>query len=120
MRGTVLRPTGFFNDMAEVFEMARKGTAWIVGDGDIRFNPIHGADLADVVARAVSDPEMSDDLERGGPEVFTMREMVELAFEVLGRPPRIRSVPPIFLSLLRYLTRPFNPNLSTFLAFFVR
>ncbi|CAN5849294.1 hypothetical protein BH23GEM7_BH23GEM7_08300 [soil metagenome] len=30
----------------------------------------------------------------GSHEIFTRREIVELAFDVLGRPPQVRSLPP--------------------------
>lgn len=49
---TVICPTGYFNDMAEVFRMAERGTAYVIGDA--RMNPIHGADLAGVCADAVA------------------------------------------------------------------
>ncbi len=42
----VLRPSGYFSDMGEFLEMARKGRVFLVGRGRNRTNPIHGADLA--------------------------------------------------------------------------
>jgi len=42
----VLRPTGYFSDMGEMLEMARRGRVWLIGSGKSRVNPIHGADLA--------------------------------------------------------------------------
>ena len=52
---TVLRPTGYFSDLGEVFEMARKGRVRLFGDGKSRINPIHGADLAVACADALVD-----------------------------------------------------------------
>ena len=53
MRATVVRPNGFFNDMREMFDMAKRGRVWLVGSGAGRFNPIHGADLATATAEAI-------------------------------------------------------------------
>ena len=54
---TVVRPTGYFSDMSEVLEMARKGRVWLIGSGANRVNPIHGADLAVVCADAIESRE---------------------------------------------------------------
>ena len=88
---TVICPTGFFSDMEEFLKMARAGRVYLFGDGSNRINPIHGVDLAEVCADALVSREQQ--LEVGGPEVFTYREIAELAFEVLGKPSRITCVP---------------------------
>ena len=107
---TIFRPTGFFNDMEEFFRMCQKGTGWSLGDGSLCFNPIHGADLARVIAQSVGDPAQAGrDLSVGGPDVFTYRQILELAFETLGTPPRIRSVPFWLLRVAAAATRPFSP-----------
>lgn len=116
MRWTILRPTGYFNDMADYFAMARRGTAWIIGDGRGKINPIHGADLAAEAVRAVVDPSLWDAGEDvGGPETFTLRELAELAFAVLGRPPRIRTISPALLRGAAALIRPVNGNVAALL-----
>jgi len=51
----VIRPTGFFSDMSEVLRRASSGRVYLVGDGEKRINPIHGADLAKVCVDASSD-----------------------------------------------------------------
>lgn len=115
---TVFRPTGFFNDMAEFFEMARKGRVWLVGDGARRLNPIHGADLAAFIADALGDPAAEGrELPAGGPDTLSQREIGALAFEVLGRPARFGRLPPGLLRGAGALAAPFSPNLSNFLRF---
>jgi uncharacterized protein YbjT (DUF2867 family) len=42
---TVVRPTGFFSDMADILTMTRKGAITLFGDGTKRRNPISGRDL---------------------------------------------------------------------------
>ncbi len=119
MRHTVVRPNGFFNDMRDIFEMAKKGRVWLVGDGSAHFNPIHGADIADVVAEELA--RTSDDgVTRpiGGPDVLTLKQVGELAFKALGKPARFSSLPGWVLSASSKLIRPFNENASTFLSMF--
>ena len=42
----VIRPTGYFSDMGEFFQMAKRGRVFLFGPGTNVINPIHGADLA--------------------------------------------------------------------------
>lgn len=88
---TVICPTGFFSDMEEFLKMARAGRVYLFGDGANRINPIHGADLAEVCVDALVRREQQLDV--GGPDVFTYREIAELAFDVLQKPKKIMCVP---------------------------
>ena len=107
---TVLRPTGFFNDMADFFEMARSGRGWLIGDGTARMNPIHGADLAGRVADAVDDPSGDGQgYDVGGPDVLSLREMLEMAFEALGKPPKMSRLPAWLIPALAAPTALVNP-----------
>jgi uncharacterized protein YbjT (DUF2867 family) len=103
---TVICPTGFFSDMEEFLKMAHAGRVYLFGDGSNRINPIHGADLAEVCADALVSQEQQ--LHVGGPEVFTYREIAELAFDVLSKPEKITCVPKSLVSAtvgaLRWLT----------------
>lgn len=102
---TVIAPTGYFSDMGDFLTMAQKGRVWLFGDGSKQINPIHGADLAAATAQAVEDG--LDGLDVGGPDVFTQRELAELAFACLGTAPRITYVPDVLrriaLRLLPYV-----------------
>jgi uncharacterized protein YbjT (DUF2867 family) len=102
----VICPTGFFSDMEELLSMARSGRVYLFGDGSSRINPIHGADLAEFCVDAIDSQEQQLDV--GGPEVFTYRDIAELAFDVLDRPEKIMCVPKSLVSAtvgaLRWLT----------------
>ena len=87
----VICPTGFFSDMEEFLKMARSGRVYLFGDGSSRINPIHGADLAEFCVGAMDRQEQQFDV--GGPEVFSYREIAELAFDVLDQPEKITCVP---------------------------
>ncbi|MDE0757158.1 MAG: SDR family oxidoreductase [Pseudomonadales bacterium] len=114
---TIIRPTGFFNDMIEFLDMAAKGTAWLVGKGDSRFAPIHGADLATyIVDRLEDDAAVSSEFPVGGPELLSQREIAELAFSALNQSSRIYATPGWLVPMLALLVIPFNVNLGSFLA----
>ena len=76
--------------------MAQKGRVWVFGNGEQALNPIHGEDLATVIVDAVQEGPAAwaeGALEVGGPQELTMRGIGEIAFEALGKEPRISSVP---------------------------
>jgi uncharacterized protein YbjT (DUF2867 family) len=113
---TILRPTGFFYVFEEIFKMAsERGRVMLVGDGSARTNPIHEADLARECADAVEVGERETPV--GGPETYTRREIAELAFEALGRRPRITSLPPALVRAMIAPVRLFDRRLYDFLAF---
>jgi len=112
----VLRPTGYFSDMGEFLTMAKKGRVYLIGRGSSKVNPIHGADLAVECVHALEGEEKEIDV--GGPEVFTYREIAELAFQALGKPVRITSVPVWIMKLLVVATRILNKHQGELLAFF--
>lgn len=105
---TVVRPTGFFSDMLEFLEMARKGRIHIFGDGENRMNPIHGADLARVCVNALDDRERV--LNVGGPDVFSYRDIGNLAFQALGKTPRLSFLPYPVVKISLFLARTFTPS----------
>ncbi len=112
----VLRPTGYFSDMGEVFEMARKGRVWLIGTGRNRLNPIHGADLAVACVDAMGGEAI--EIEVGGPQVLTWEEVAAVAFEVLGKPARISRVPEWVMWSVVRIVRLFNRHQGELLAFF--
>ena len=112
----VLRPTGYFSDMGEFFKMARKGRIYLVGSGDNRVNPIHGADLARRCADAIDGGEREIDV--GGPEIMTWREIAELAFSIQSRPFKVTRIPAWLMWSAVRLVRLFNRHQGELLTFF--
>jgi uncharacterized protein YbjT (DUF2867 family) len=112
----VLRPTGYFSDMSEFLEMAKKGRVYLVGNGSKRMNPIHGADLAKCCVSTLDKEKQEIDI--GGPEVMTYREIAELAFRILGRPARITAVPVWIMKAAVAAAKRFNKHQGELLAFF--
>jgi uncharacterized protein YbjT (DUF2867 family) len=91
MEYRIVRPCGYFSDMGVLYDMAKKGRAFLVGEGTNNMNPIHGGDLARVCVETSEGSEL--EVEAGGPDIMTQREAAELAFDVAGKPPRITVIP---------------------------
>ncbi len=104
----IIRPNGFFSDMTEFLKMAQKGKVNLFGDGNFRMNPIHGADLAKVCVNAIESEE--EEIEVGGPEVFTHNEIAELAFRVVNKKPKIKYMPEWMRKTILGLTRTFTSS----------
>lgn len=115
METMILRPTGLFNDMAGMFEMALRGRYWMFGDGTARLNPVHGADVADAVVDALGKATLPEELNIGGPRSFSVEGIGELAFGALERPSKISSVPLFVLPALIFLGGLWSPNLAAIL-----
>jgi uncharacterized protein YbjT (DUF2867 family) len=88
---SIIRPTGYFSDMGEYLNMAKKGRVYLVGSGNTRINPIHGADLAVTCVDSMEGGNQEIDV--GGPEVLTYREIAGIALKVLGKSEKITSIP---------------------------
>ncbi|MGK0343906.1 MAG: hypothetical protein ACJAXW_004476 [Candidatus Azotimanducaceae bacterium] len=87
----IVRPCGFFSDMGMTLDMAKKGRVYLVGTGNNKMSPIHGADVAIVCADAAAGDVL--EVEAGGPDIMTQRESAEMAFELLGKPVKITIIP---------------------------
>ena len=112
----VIRPTGYFSDMTENLKMAKSGRIWMVGDGQNKINPIHGADLAKVCVDAVESREQ--EIPVGGPETYRHREIAALSFSVLGKPEKITSIPIWLVNSVVKIIRPFSKHYYTLASFF--
>jgi uncharacterized protein YbjT (DUF2867 family) len=117
MSYAVIRPCGFFSDMGMTMDMAKKGRVYLVGDGNNRMSPIHGADIATVAVDAVTGDAI--DVEAGGPEILTQREAAIMAFEVLRKPSKITVIPiwlaKILVRFVRLLSKQFG-DLAEFIV----
>jgi uncharacterized protein YbjT (DUF2867 family) len=106
IKSTVIAPSGFYSDMGDFLNMAESGRIYLFGSGNLKLNPIDGADLAEVIAGAIWDGR--DYVPVGGPDALTQNELAEAAFKALGKPAKITHLPDIFrrgaLRLLPYVT----------------
>ena len=115
MDSTVVRPTGFFRFNLEILKMAKNGRVAIVGDGSARTNPIHEADVAAACVEALQSG--SKELPVGGPEVFSRRRVVEMAFEAVGRTPKVMQLGRGLIGTMIAPMRLLNPRLHALMYF---
>lgn len=98
---TIVRPTAYFKSLSGQVERVRRGKPFLLfGDGTLTAcKPISDADLASYLADCLHDEARHRRvLPIGGPgEAITPRQQGQHLFELLGRPPRFRSVPPSLL-----------------------
>jgi uncharacterized protein YbjT (DUF2867 family) len=109
---TVFRPTGYFNDITLVYDkIATKDVYKLYGDPDVKMNPLHAADFADLVAKAIEAPDWRNiEKDVGGPEIFTRRQIAELAFKVHGKEPKIKVTPLWQFAMIMYVMKLVNFN----------
>ena len=98
LRWTIVRPTALFKSLSGQVARVRAGKPFLVfGDGRLTAcKPIADDDLAAFLADCLRDPARQDRiLPIGGPgDAITPIAQAELLFDLLGRAPRIRRVPP--------------------------
>ncbi len=114
---TVIRPTGYFSDMGMFFSMVKSGHMFLLGNGENKVNPIHGADLAERCADAVESTEK--EIGAGGPDTYTFNQIITMAFEALGKKPWITHIPLWVGDAALFLTGFFNKNMANLLSFAV-
>jgi uncharacterized protein YbjT (DUF2867 family) len=113
----IIRPTGYFSDIGEYFQMAKSGRAYLIGDGKKRLNPIHGADLACACADAITGSD--GEVPAGGPVIYSQNEIAELAFSVLEKPSKITRIPVWMADAAIKAMRLFDRHAADLFDFFV-
>lgn len=118
VRAQIVNPSAYFSDLTEVFNLARRGMAFGLGHGHVQLSPIHGADLADFCLAKLSDDDAGT-WNVGGPEVLTYRQVVQLAFQTLGRIERYLRIPGVVASSAVWLTDRASPRAASLTRFFL-
>ncbi len=105
----VVRPTGFFSDMAAILQMARRGLVVLLRDGTARINPVSGHDVAAACVDALLERRRSDvnvdinvdvALDVGGPDIYSYNDIALLAATIVRKRSRIWHVP---AALVRFI-----------------
>jgi len=94
--------------MSEFLKMAKKGKVNLFGDGSFKMNPIHGKDLAEVCVGAIDSKE--NIIEVGGPEVYTHKEIAELAFSTVNMKIKISYMPEWVRKMTLWSVRTFTSS----------
>ncbi|SDQ26593.1 complex I NDUFA9 subunit family protein [Natronobacterium texcoconense] len=95
---TIFRPSVVFGDGGEFVGFTKKLTTPYVtglpGGGETRFQPIWVGDLVPLLADAVADDDHAGEIyEVAGPQVLTLADVTELAYEADGKSVSVLPVP---------------------------
>jgi NADH dehydrogenase len=98
LASTVLRPSVMFGRGDGLFFRFARLLRWLpvlpLARADTRFAPVYVGDVAEAFARALVHPHTIGQVyELYGPEVFTLRELVQLAARLAGRRRRVIGLP---------------------------
>ena len=94
---SIVRPTAFFKSLSGQLERVKKGKPFLIfGDGNLTAcKPISDDDLGQFIAGCLDNLDCHNQiLPIGGPgPAITPRAQGQYLFELLGKPPRFKSVP---------------------------
>jgi len=112
----IVRSTGFFSVFASLQPLARRGLLVDIGKGTSRTNPIAETDLARVIADAVRG-DGPREIDAGGPEVMTRRELFERIAASVDRRVRIIGMPVWLATAGVAMMRVVHPRIAQFARF---
>lgn len=108
IKTSIVRPNGFFSDMADFLQMANKGRVYLFGHGEFKLNPMDGYDLAKVCIDKLE--EGVEECTVGGPDVLSQNEIAALALHVLNKPIRITHLPDWMRKVTIWILRTFTSS----------
>jgi len=94
----------------------------LVGNGKQSINPVFVRDVARVIADCLDDPRTDNQtFEIGGPDVLTMREVLDTMLDVMGRRRPVSRVPAVFPKMAGFLLQrlprpPLSPDAVDFIT----
>lgn len=104
----IIRPNGFFSDMADFLKMAKGGKVYLFGDGELKLNPIHGKDLAKEVVNVIDQDKKEFNI--GGPDLLSQNEIAELALKAYGKKINIVHLPDWIRKFVLWNVRTFTSS----------
>lgn len=97
---TIVRPTGYFYDIAHVFmPMIEKGKVTLLGRKDYPVNVIDTPDLADFCVKKIQEEE-NKTYEIGGKETYNYKQIAEMFFAAAGKKVKISRAPVFLFDLI--------------------
>lgn len=108
IKHSIIRPTGYFGDLKEVLQMAKKGKVYLIGTGEYKINPISGKDLAIVCIESLEKGK--EIVNVGGPKIYTQNQIAEIAFDALNIKGKIIHIPLWIREVIVFLLRTFTSS----------
>ncbi|WP_298485949.1 NAD(P)H-binding protein [uncultured Maribacter sp.] len=103
---TIISTNGTFCNFNSFLIMANKGRIYLFGKGNEKFNPIDIKDLAGACIDAITIKH--NHLCIGGPEILTIKEIANIAFDAYGKHPKIIHIPFCLKKIILWVVHKFN------------
>jgi uncharacterized protein YbjT (DUF2867 family) len=114
---SIIKPPSIFSAYLEVVDMAKKGRLANLGKGDKITNPIYEGDLAVVCVNSINSTKC--EIEAGGKETFTRRQINELIQHHVNPSKKLPTIPAWVMEVMLPIIRILNKNLFDKFSFFV-
>ena len=105
----VFRSGGFFNDLAGMLDLAKKGPLFVIGSGKAQSTPIDVRDLAVLMIEEM-DQTQNKMISVGGPEDLSWNDLCNLCVQHCGRKSTIIHIPQSLCTLTLALLHPFSKS----------
>lgn len=105
---SIIRPNGFFSDMRDFLDMAKRGKVYLFGTGNKKLNPIHGEDLAKICLDLIEDKNSVHSA--GGSSILTQNQIAEIALKAWEKPVKISHLPDWTRRFTIWLLRTFTSS----------
>ena len=114
---SIIKPPSIFSAYLDVVDMARKGRLANLGKGDKLTNPIYEGDLAVVCVDSINSTKC--EIEAGGKETFTRRQINELIQHHVNPSKKLPTIPTWVMEVMLPIIRIISKNLFDKFSFFV-
>ena len=114
---SIIKPPSIFSAYLDVVDMARKGRLATLGKGDKLTNPIYEGDLAVVCVNSINSAKC--EIEAGGKETFTRRQINELIQHHVNPSKKLPTIPTFAMEVMLPIIRIISKNLFDKFSFFV-
>jgi uncharacterized protein YbjT (DUF2867 family) len=114
---SIIKPPSIFSAYLDVIDMAQKGRLVNLGKGDKRTNPIYEGDLAVVCVDSIKEP--NSEIEAGGREVLTRKQINEIIQQHINPSKKIPTIPTWIIRAMLPVIRITDKNLFEKFDFFV-
>ena len=114
---SIIKPPSIFGAYLDVVDMARKGRLANLGKGDKLTNPIYEGDLAVVCVDSINSTKC--EIEAGGKETFTRRQINELIQHHVNPSKKLPTIPTWVMEVMLPIIRIISKNLFDKFSFFV-
>jgi uncharacterized protein YbjT (DUF2867 family) len=113
---SIIKPPAIFSGFLDMFDMAKKGVLFNIGDGDKKTNPIYEGDLAKACIAAIWKKNAV--IELGGKSIYTRKQLYEIIQDEISPNKSLKNVPLWLFKVTLPMLKVLNRNMYDKFAFF--